>query len=66
MKLGAYNNYIYIYIYIYTYIFKVGGKHLQEGIEENDVLVSLDLRLTQINAENEYTINQKIRDNADS
>ena len=59
MRLGPYNNYIYIF-------FKVGGKHLQEGIEENDVLVSLDLRLTQINAENEYTINQKIRDNTDS
>lgn len=43
---------------------QAGGKLLQEGVEENKTLTTLDLRLTEISAENEYTINQIIRTNA--
>ena len=45
-------------------IMQAGGKLLQEGVEENKTLTTLDLRLTEISAENEYTINQIIRTNA--
>jgi Ran GTPase-activating protein (RanGAP) involved in mRNA processing and transport len=45
---------------------EAGGKLLQEGVEENKTLTVLDLRLTDISAENEYSINQMIRSNADS
>jgi hypothetical protein len=45
---------------------QAGGKLLQEGVEENKTLTVLDLRLTDISAENEYSINQMIRSNADS
>ena len=42
----------------------MGGKLLQEGVEENKTLTKLDLRLTDISAESEYTINQIVRANA--
>ena len=45
---------------------QLGGRALQEGMEENKTLLELDLRLTDISQENEYYINQVIKNNNDS
>ena len=45
---------------------QVGGRELQEGMEENKTMLQLDLRLTDISQENEYYINQVIKNNNDS
>ena len=45
---------------------QVGGRALQEGMEENKTLLELDLRLTYVSQENEYYINQVIKNNNDS
>ncbi|KAK6997922.1 T-complex-associated testis-expressed protein 1 [Biomphalaria glabrata] len=35
-----------------------GGKHLQEGMEENETVIHMDLRLTECGQEAEFCINQ--------
>jgi hypothetical protein len=35
-----------------------GGKQLQEGMEENEIITHMDLRLTECGKEAEYCINQ--------
>jgi len=40
-----------------------GGKQLQEGMEENDTITYLDLRLTEVGQESEYCINQILHQN---
>lgn len=40
-----------------------GGKSLQEGMEENTTIQSMDLRLTEVGQENEYCINQLLKRN---
>ena len=45
---------------------QAGGRALQEGMEENKTLLQLDLRLTDISQENEYYINQVIKNNNDA
>lgn len=40
-----------------------GGKLLQEGMEENNTLLTFDLRLTGISQESEYCIEQIIKNN---
>lgn len=45
---------------------QVGGRALQEGMEENKTMFELDLRLTDISQENEYYINQVIKNNNDN
>jgi len=42
-----------------------GGKLLQEGMEENKVMLTFDLRLTAISQESEYCIEQIIKTNND-
>ena len=42
---------------------QVAGRTLQEAMEENDVLTILDLRLTEISQQSEYSINQAIAAN---
>ncbi|XP_067019659.1 dynein regulatory complex subunit 5-like isoform X3 [Acropora muricata] len=42
---------------------KDGGKSLQEGMEENTAIQSMDLRLTEVGQENEYCINQLLKRN---
>ena len=44
---------------------QAGGKLIQEGMEENATLVTFDLRLTELNEENEYCINQIVKNNQD-
>lgn len=38
---------------------------LQEGVEENKTLTVLDLRLTDVDAESEYCMNQIVKNNCD-
>ena len=66
MIMTLHDTYMYIYMQQLKFpnIMQAGGKLLQEGVEENKTLTTLDLRLTEISAENEYTINQIIRTNA--
>ena len=45
---------------------QAGGRALQEGMEENKTMLQLDLRLTDISQENEYYINQVIKNNNDA
>ncbi|XP_065888616.1 dynein regulatory complex subunit 5-like [Dysidea avara] len=45
---------------------EAGGRALQEGMEENKTMLQLDLRLTDISQENEYYINQVIKNNNDA
>ena len=40
-----------------------GGKQLQEGMEENDTITHMDLRLTECGQESEYCINQILSKN---
>ena len=44
-------------------LLQAGGKHVQEGMEENQTLTELDLRLTKVASESEYAINQHISKN---
>lgn len=66
MIMTLHDTYMYTHIQQLKFpnIMQAGGKLLQEGVEENKTLTTLDLRLTEISAENEYTINQIIRTNA--
>lgn len=38
---------------------------MQEGMEENQSLLTFDLRLTEISQESEYCINQIVKNNQD-
>ncbi len=40
-----------------------GGKQLQEGMEENNTVLEMDLRLTEVGQESEYCINQILKKN---
>ncbi|KAI0212719.1 Dynein regulatory complex subunit 5 [Lamellibrachia satsuma] len=40
-----------------------GGKQMQEGMEENETITYLDLRLTEVGQESEYCINQILHHN---
>lgn len=40
-----------------------GGKQLQEGMEDNTTITTMDLRLTECGQESEYCINQKLHAN---
>ena len=42
---------------------QVAGRILQEAMEENGSLTTLDLRLTEISQQSEYSINQAIAAN---
>jgi hypothetical protein len=42
---------------------KDGGKSLLEGMEENETIRVMDLRLTDVGQENEYCINQLLKRN---
>ena len=52
-----------IYIHEHHYMFQDGGKQLQEGMEENDTITHMDLRLTECGQESEYCINQILDSN---
>ena len=43
--------------------YQEGGKTLQEGMEDNSTLTHMDLRLTGIGQECEYSINQYLKKN---
>ncbi|KAH9488719.1 T-complex-associated testis-expressed protein 1 [Bulinus truncatus] len=43
-----------------------GGKHLQEGMEENKAVIHMDLRLTECGQEAEYCINQILHRNQEA
>jgi hypothetical protein len=45
--------------------FQDGGKQLQEGMEENTTITTMDLRLTECGQESEYCINQILAKNKD-
>ena len=49
-------------VHVSVYL-QVAGRTLQEAMEENDVLTILDLRLTEISQQSEYSINQAIAAN---
>ena len=40
-----------------------GGKQLQEGMENNETITHMDLRLTECGQESEYCINQILHKN---
>jgi len=40
-----------------------GGKQLQEGMEDNTTITTMDLRLTECGQESEYCINQRLHSN---
>ncbi len=44
-------------------LFQDGGKQIQEGMEENEYLTHMDLRLTECGKEAEYCINQVLNQN---
>ena len=44
-------------------MFQDGGKQLQEGMEENETITHMDLRLTECGQESEYCINQILNKN---
>ena len=46
-------------------MFQDGGKQLQEGMEENEMITHMDLRLTECGQESEYCINQILSHNRD-
>ena len=46
-----------------TFFCQDGGKSLQEGMEENTTIQTMDLRLTEVGQENEYCINQLLKRN---
>lgn len=43
-----------------------GGKQLQEGMEENTTITTMDLRLTECGQESEYCINQRLHANQET
>ena len=47
-------------------LFQDGGKQLQEGMEENNTITSMDLRLTECGQESEYCINQILHRNQEA
>ena len=49
-----------------TTVFQDGGKQLQEGMEENNTITNMDLRLTECGQESEYCINQILHRNQEA
>ena len=50
----------------YVLVVQDGGKLIQEGMEDNETILSMDLRQTSISEESEYCINQLLKRNQDN
>ena len=50
----------------YVLMVQDGGKLIQEGMEDNETILSMDLRQTSISEESEYCINQLLKRNQDN
>lgn len=61
--LPAYTLPPYPALYVCWFFLQDGGKQLQEGMEENDTITHMDLRLTECGQESEYCINQILSTN---
>ena len=50
-------------LFVILFWLQDGGKQLQEGMEENNTVLEMDLRLTEVGQESEYCINQILKKN---
>lgn len=57
---------MFFFLINYYIIIQDGGKSLQEGMEENTTIRTMDLRLTEVGQESEYCINQLLKRNRET